>query len=224
MTSIQLTDAAQHYRSLPQQQEALKYLQEQTSAEVLAKFAELWRKAPPLPPEFVTLDDLLKITLVAPKERLQKFVAPLNQHFEKYKVNTPLRVCHFLAQVLHESGEFQYQEEIASGADYEWRDDLGNCKPGDGVRFKGRGLIQVTGRSNYADLSKAVGIDYLNNPTKLACIPDCLTSAFWYWSSRNLSALADKDDFDTITLRINGGYNGYDDRRKYLLKAKEVLM
>jgi predicted chitinase len=81
---------------------------------VLAKFAELWRKAPPLPPEFVTLDDLLKITLAAPKERLQKFVAPLNQHFEKYKVNTPLRVCHFLAQVLHESGEFQYQEEIAS--------------------------------------------------------------------------------------------------------------
>ncbi len=224
MTSIHLTDVAEHYRSLPQQQEALKYLQEQTSAEVLAEFAELWRKAPPVPPELVTLDDLLKITLVAPKERLQKFVTPLNQHLEKYKVNTPLRVAHFLAQVLHESGEFQYQEEIASGADYEWRDDLGNNCEGDGCRFKGRGLIQVTGRSNYAELSKAIGIDYLNSPDKLACIPGCVTSAFWYWNSRNLSALADKDDFDNITLRINGGYNGYDDRHKYLLRAKDVLL
>ncbi len=223
MSAIDLASVAKFYRALPHQTEALKYLQGQIPPEVLTKFAELWRSAP-TPLEFLSLDDLLKITTVAPKTRLQPFVAPLNEGFERFKVNTPLRIAHFLAQTLHESAEFLYQAEIASGVDYEGRGDLGNVKAGDGVRFKGRGLIQVTGRYNYTQISKDVGVDYLTNPGRLADLPDCVWSAFWYWNSRDLSALADRDNFDAITLRINGGYNGYDDRLKYLKRAKEILL
>lgn len=175
-------------------------------------------------PQFLSLEDLHSITIGATKEELHKFIKPLNEGFEKYQVNTPLRIAHFLAQVLHESGEFYYQEELASGADYEGRTDLGNTKPGDGVRFKGRGLIQCTGRANYHQLSKDTGIDYVGNPEKLAQIPHCVNSAFWYWDTHSLNYYADKDQFDNITRAINGGYNGYDDRLKYLKRAKDVLL
>lgn len=178
---------------------------------------------PQTQPIHITLDDLYETTLVATKENLAPFVEPLNQGFDRFKVKTPLRICHFLAQVLHESGEFQYQEEIASGADYEGRTDLGNTQSGDGCRFKGRGLIQVTGRANYAQLSKDIGINYVTNPTRLAAMPDCVNSAFWYWNSRGLSALADQDDLRGITYRINGGFNGLDERQGYLNRAKNLL-
>lgn len=164
----------------------------------------------------LTLDALYNSTLVVDKDTLNKFIEPLNTYMAKYKIDTNARICHFLAQVLHESGEFRYQEEIASGEDYEGRDDLGNTEPGDGRRFKGRGLIQVTGRYNYNQLSKDLGIDYVSNPAKLAEMPDCILSAIWYWNSRRLSELADVNDFDGITLKINGGYNGYHDRLAYL--------
>lgn len=221
-TPIKLTDVAKFYREAPQQVEALTYLQQNINPDVLAKFAELWRSAP-TQTIHITVDDLYEMTVAATKDKLAAFVAPLNHGFDRFKVNTPLRICHFLAQVLHESGEFQYQEEIASGADYEGREDLGNTQSGDGCRFKGRGLIQVTGRANYAELSKDIGVDYIANPTRLAALPDCVNSAFWYWNSRNLSALADQDDLSGITRRINGGYNGLEDRQGYLNRAKTFL-
>jgi putative chitinase len=218
---IDLKKVARYYQQLPHQRAALDWLQTRLTAADLEEFAQKWRNGPkPL----LTVDDLLKITIVAPRQRLQQFVEPLNAGFARFAVNTPLRICHFLAQVLHESAEFQYQEEIASGAAYEGRADLGNTVPGDGARFKGRGLIQITGRENYRDLSAAIGVDYVANPAQLAEIPDCVDSAFWYWNDRNLSALADQDNFDQITYRVNGGYNGYDDRRKYLNRAKDVLL
>lgn len=173
--------------------------------------------------EYLTLDQLYNICVWNTKSELQKFLPALNAGFEKFGVTTRLRIAHFLAQVLHESGEFQYQEELASGDDYEGRTDLGNTQPGDGRRFKGRGLIQVTGFYNYQQISKALGIDYVNNPKKLAEIPDCVNSAFWYWNSRGLSNYADKDDLDQITYKINGGYNGIDQREKYLVRAKGAL-
>lgn len=221
MTTANLVDVATYYAALPQQKAALQYLQSQIPDAILQHFTELWRSAPS---QLVTLDNLMAITSSAPKQRLEPFVTPLNAAFLKFSVNTPLRVCHFLAQVLHESGEFLYQEETASGAEYEGREDLGNTQPGDGENFKGRGLIQVTGRDNYAQLSHDLGVDYLNHPEQLAQLPDCIWSAFWYWNYRGLSVLADKDDFDAITYRVNGGYNGYDQRKNYLMRAKNVLM
>ena len=142
----------------------------------------------------------------------------------RYEINTPLRVCHFLAQVLHESGNFRYMEEIASGAAYEGRKDLGNIHKGDGKKFKGRGLIQLTGRANYAAYSKDRGIDFIANPKLISDDPkNCVDVAGWYWNSRKLNQYADKDDIKTVTKRINGGYNGLADRIKKLAICKSII-
>lgn len=220
--AIDFCKAFQFFSGLPQQVTALNWLQVNSQTATWAEFLRLWQSAAQQP--LLSLSALYSITLTASRDRLLPFVIPLNQGFDRFQVNTPLRICHFLAQVLHESGEFQYQQEIASGADYEGRSDLGNCYPGDGCRYKGRGLIQVTGRANYAQISRDLGIDYLNNPQRLAQLPDCANSAFWFWNSRGLSDYADRDNLDAITLRVNGGYNGYGDRLNYLQRAKAALM
>ena len=129
----------------------------------------------------------------------------------------------FIAQVGHESGQLRHNEEIASGAAYEGRVNLGNTHPGDGRRFKGRGLIQVTGRFNYEAISKDLGIDFLNNPTKLSEPEFATLSAFWYWNRHSLNVYADTNDFEHLTKKINGGLNGYKDRLELYNKALEVL-
>ena len=144
-----------------------------------------------------------------------------NVHFSPYGllVNN-LRLAHFMAQLVHESGGFRYMEEIANGAAYEGRDDLGNDHPGDGMRYKGRGPIQMTGRANYRTFGRAIGIDIENHP-EIAAVPSIgLHLALEYWQSRNLNALADADDVERITRKINGGLNGFDDRKAQLAKAK----
>ena len=133
---------------------------------------------------------------------------------KKYGITTPLQKAHFLAQIAHESGNYVYREEIASGAAYEGRKDLGNVRPGDGVRFKGRGYIQITGRANYAQFSKYCGEDLTANPAALAT-KYAADTATWFWKTRNLNSHA-KDDslrsIKAITRRINGGFNGLQDR------------
>lgn len=143
-----------------------------------------------------------------------------------YEINTPARQAAFLAQVAHESGELRYVREIASGDAYEGRADLGNTQPGDGRRFKGRGLIQVTGRTNYAALSRSMYDDetiLLGDPAQLERPRQACVSAAWFWWSRKLSALADMGKFRDITRKINGGYNGLAERERYWASAKAVL-
>lgn len=152
----------------------------------------------------------------------QKYKTLLNG----YQINTPLRIAHFMAQLDHESGGFKYTKELGNNAyfdKYEGRKDLGNTQKGDGARFKGRGFIQVTGRANYTVLSKDTRIDFLNNPELLEQEANSMLSACWFWSKKGLNAFADKDDFLTITKRINGGTNGLEDRRKKLAKWKDLL-
>jgi len=153
-------------------------------------------------------------------------MAQLNKAMVDGGINTPKRQAAFLAQVLHESGRFKYMQEIASGKAYEGRRDLGNTQPGDGMRFKGRGPIQLTGRANYIKAGKALGIDLVNNP-KLAATPEVgFKTAVWFWNSRNLNQLADKgtqQSFDQITKRVNGGYNGKADRDSLYRKACSEL-
>jgi putative chitinase len=156
-------------------------------------------------------------------DRLAQLLPNLNITMQRYAINTPLRKAHFLAQTAHESDGFSTNEEYASGADYEGRGDLGNTQSGDGVRFKGRGLIQVTGRANYADCGRALGVDLINNPQRLGNFDLACLSAGWYWDTRNLNSYADLDDILTITQIINGGTNGLDDRQSYLARAKGVL-
>lgn len=139
------------------------------------------------------------------------------------KINTPQRIAAFLAQLAHESGEYRYLEEIADGSAYEGRADLGNTEPGDGVKFKGHGPIQITGRANHAACGAALGIDLINTPRLLTLPEYGTTSACWFWNSRNLSPLADVDWFKAITRGINGGYNGLSDRRMYWDRNRALL-
>ncbi|MGI0493187.1 glycoside hydrolase family 19 protein [Alkalinema pantanalense CENA528] len=174
-----------------------------------------------IPP--VSIDNLLDIAPYADPAQVRLLHPHLLQTMVTYEINTPLRQAHFLAQVAHESGSFNYLEELASGEDYEGRTDLGNVQEGDGVRFKGRGLIQVTGRHNYRRCGEDLGIDLLANPTRLADPDLACLSAGWFWDRERLNSLADEDDLDNVTLTINGGYNGYDERRDFLEVAKQVL-
>jgi len=151
-----------------------------------------------------------------------RFIGGLNDACGRYEINTPERIAAFLAQVAHGSGGFHYVEELASGAAYEGRKDLGNTEPGDGVKFKGRGLIQITGRNNYKKLSDAFKVDFIGNPQWLERPSYAALSAGWFWDDRNLNTLADAGDFEHITQRINGGLNGYDSRLSWWNKAKHL--
>lgn len=145
-------------------------------------------------------------------------------HIPQYQIWTPLRLAHYLAQLAHESGGFVYMEEIASGAAYEGRKDLGNTEPGDGKRFKGRGPIQLTGRANYRHYGQKIGIDLENHP-EIAAVPSIgLLTSCLYWFEKGLNNHADRDDVEAITRRINGGVNGLDDRKKRLKVTKGMLL
>jgi len=145
----------------------------------------------------------------------------LTDAMQEYGITSTLRENHFLAQIAHESGEFRYLKEIASGSAYEGRLDLGNNQQGDGIRFKGRGLIQITGRSNYKHLSVDLGVDFIAQPVLLETPQYAVLSAGWFWNSNNLNTYADKDNLIGITRRINGGTNGLEDRQMYLDRAKK---
>jgi putative chitinase len=170
----------------------------------------------------ITLDELKQIMPHA-GSRAETFHEPLSQAMDEFEINSPLRMAAFLAQIAHESGSLKYVREIASGEAYEGRSDLGNNQRGDGVRFRGRGLIQVTGRANYAACGEALGLDLLAEPELLERPDNAARSAGWFWGLKRLNELADKEDFKLITKRINGGYNGYQERLAYYERAKRVL-
>jgi putative chitinase len=157
------------------------------------------------------------------KSKADVFIGPLNAAMEEFGITTPLRQAAFLAQIGHESAQFRYVRELASGEAYEGRKDLGNTAPGDGVKYKGRGLIQITGKTNYVQLMMALDIDCVVNPAVVEEPVNACRSAAWWWSSRNLNALADAGNFLKITKVINGGTNGLADREALYEVAKNVL-
>lgn len=159
----------------------------------------------------------------AKDENIKKFLVPLNLAMTKFEINTPKRQAAFIAQLAHESGSFKYVREIASGEAYEGRKDLGNTQPGDGVRFKGRGLIQITGRTNYEQVGIALNFDFIKEPEKLELPGAASLSAGWFWYKTGLNELADKDDFKRITKKINGGYNGLKDRAEHWYRCQKAL-
>ena len=155
--------------------------------------------------------------------RADTWAPHLTEAMVRFDINTVRRQTAFLAQVGHESGRLRYVRELASGEAYEGRADLGNTEPGDGVRFKGRGLIQITGRANYRACGDALGLNLLDTPALLEAPKYAALSAGWFWDVKRLNALADIGDFDRITRRINGGTNGMADRLALYGKANEVL-
>lgn len=174
----------------------------------------------------ITADLLKAIMPAATPDNAARFAGPLDQTCTEFQINTPQRMAAFLAQLAHESGSLLYVRELASGQAYEGRKDLGNTQPGDGVRFKGRGLIQITGRTNYGLCGKALDCDFTATPEKLEQPAYAARSAGWFWATHKLNDLADKGDdasFETITRRINGGLNGQQERQAFFVRAKHAL-
>jgi putative chitinase len=171
----------------------------------------------------LTAQQLTSIMPHATAANVALFVQPITDTFAAFDINTPLRQACFLAQIGHESGSLRYVRELASGEAYEGRKDLGNTQPGDGVLFKGRGLIQITGRTNYQTCGTALGLNLVANPPLLEQPENAAKSAGWFWGTHNLNALADQGNFKLITRRINGGYNGFADRVTFYVEARKVL-
>jgi putative chitinase len=156
------------------------------------------------------------------KAEAQSLARDLGQAMIDFDINTPRRAAMFIAQIAHESGGFIYREELASGGDYEWRRDLGNTQRGDGRRFKGRTYIQITGRTNYATVSRALGVDFMAHPERLAQQKYAARGAAWWWKTHGCNQLADSGDFLAVTRRINGGTNGLADRKRYYRRARPL--
>lgn len=170
----------------------------------------------------VTVAQLVMI-MPAAIDRAAAFVDPLNDAMHEFAINTARREAAFLAQIAEESGELRWLTEIASGEAYEGRKDLGNTQPGDGPRFKGRGLLQATGRAQYATLAKALQLDLIEHPELLAQPGAACRSAGWVWTvEKRLNPHADLDEFGTITKLINGGYAGLDSRLSYWIRGRAV--
>lgn len=175
--------------------------------------------------------NLLSAAIGCPLERAASFAGHIAEACERYAINTPARLAAFLAQLGHESGSLKYTRELwgptPAQTRYEGRKDLGNTQPGDGKRFMGRGLIQTTGRYNYAKTRDALSSfgcpDFEADPEALTQPRWAALSAGWYWQSRGCNELADAGNFDAITRKINGGLNGQDDRLKRWEKAKAAL-
>ncbi len=140
-----------------------------------------------------------------------------------YQINTKLRIAHFMGQVTHECAGFCTTEEFASGAAYEGRRDLGNIHAGDGKRYKGRGLIQLTGRANYREIGAKLALPLEDNPELAADPATSLRIACEYWKQHNINAIADRDDLIKVTRSVNGGLNGLEERSSYVRKAKMAL-
>jgi putative chitinase len=180
-------------------------------------------------PTLVSLAQLHAVMPNLPAAKASSYIGPLNRALVEFHIDNRLRICAFLGQVAHESGELAWFHEFASGMEYDitvnprLARELGNVKPGDGPRYKGRGPIQLTGRNNYIACGKALGLDLVDNPD-LAVQPGvAFRTAGWFWSTHGLNALADQGDYRTITRRINGGYNGWADRVKYYDRALAVF-
>jgi putative chitinase len=155
--------------------------------------------------------------------KIPLFLGPLNDAMDEFGITTYTRQAAFLAQVAHESGELRYVLELADGSAYEGRKDLGNIFPGDGPAFRGRGLLQITGRNNYISCGGALGLSLVEQPSLLETPAGASRSAAWFWKLRGLNTLADLNHFGSITKTINGAYNGLDERIIYWLRARNTF-
>jgi len=182
----------------------------------------------------------------------QKWLDGLNDCFDKYSINTSERQACFLAQVMHESNSFKnlsenlnysaqglmrtwpsrfpdldvaekYEHNPEKIANKVYAGRMGNIEEGDGWKYHGRGLIQLTGRENYANFGLNAGVDVLSNPDLLTTPEYASLSAGWYWNKRNLNELADKMDIEGITKKINGGTIGLEDRKARTQKVLAIL-
>ena len=221
--TIQLTDAAFHYKEEEHQKQALIWLQQQLTADQIEEFAKRYRNKR-ASYVYVTKRQLAEVwgcsvTVIEDNEILE-----LNKCLETFEITTPFRIRHFLSQTAHESGGGRWKREISDGWYLEGRTDIGNTQPGDGPKYKGAGYIQLTGRYNYQKLS-----DYLNDPRVMEGVDYVaktypFTSAGYWWVSNEMNELCDTNPtVEQVTLRVNGGYNGLTDREHYYTICQRVI-
>jgi putative chitinase len=181
-----------------------------------------------------------------------KWLQPLEETFAKYDISTPKRQAAFIGQCAHESANFkvlqenlnysaeglmktwpsrfptkeiadQYARQPSKIAGKVYNGRMGNTSEEEAAQFLGRGLIQLTGKENYANCGNSIGVDLIGNPTLLTDPQYAALSAGWFWNKKGLNSLADSGDIDTMTKRINGGTHGLDDRKAKIAKAEQVL-
>jgi putative chitinase len=168
------------------------------------------------------------------KDTAAAFGAAAAQYFPEFEIVTPLRIAHFLAQAAAETGNFRYLREIWGPTEaqqrYDGRDDLGNNEPGDGLKYRGRGVFQITGRDNYLRYGKRLGLDLVDHPELAEDPATALHIACLYWTDHRLNDYADADNILGTSNGINRGNpasikepNGYAARKAALRKIKAVL-
>ena len=173
----------------------------------------------------VTRERLLRLTPSANAAIVAGIAKRFDELADDHDVTTPRRICHFLAQAAHETDGFRTLEEYGGPAyfiRYEGRRDLGNTQAGDGIRYHGRGIFQLTGRANYRRFGRPIGIDLEAEPERAKEPETSLRVAFAYWTERAINPAADADDIERVTKLINGGRNGLAERTRYLEKAKGI--
>lgn len=175
----------------------------------------------------LNIAQLAQIYPQATRSNIEKALPSLNDTLKRYNIDTVDRVACFLGQLGQESGELRFTRELWGPTyqqrRYEGRKDLGNTVAGDGYRFRGRGLIQTTGRANYGSVSRRLNFDFITNPDALSLFPWAALSAGDYWDMKNLNPIADNLDVETITKKVNGGYTALDERIDYTNNALRVL-
>jgi putative chitinase len=182
----------------------------------------------------LTIEQLQAIMPALPAQKREALVPFLRAAMTEFAIESPARAAAFLAQLAHESGQFRFMEEIWGPTSVQRRyepactlaGNLGNSEVGDGQRFKGRGPIQITGRANYRRFGDLLGVDLVSEPAKAALPELAFRIAGLFWSKKGLNELADRatdEAFREITRRINGGFNGLDDRRNFYSVACSVL-
>ena len=151
-------------------------------------------------------------------------IEEMNACLVRYDITTPQRMRHFLSQTAHESGGGRYKKELASGAAYEFRDDLGNDEVGDGPKHKGAGYLQTTGKYNYLRLSQYLGDPRVMEGVDYVAENLPFTSAGFWWMDNDMNELIDNGaDVVAVTRRVNGGENGLADRQRYYDICLRVL-
>ena len=222
-----------YYQGLPHQQLAVAELWKLMPVSLLeedADWIEQFRdgagevEEPVVYEQFVSKPQLAEIWRCDPSLISNAEIDEMNACLERYEITTPQRIRHFLSQTAHESGGGRYKKELASGAAYEFRDDLGNDEVGDGPKHKGAGYLQITGKYNYLRLSQ-----YLNDPRVMEGVDYVaenlpFTSAGYWWMDNDMNELIDSGaDVLAVTRRVNGGTNGLDDRERYFQICLQVI-
>lgn len=179
----------------------------------------------------LTIEQFKKLFPNCPKAKIDEYFKNLCLTMDRFGINSKKRMKMFLAQLAHESYQFKYLEEIWGPTEQQKKYEppstvatrLGNSEKGDGFKFKGRGALQLTGRANYKTVGDYFKVDFIKNPEKAASPEWAFMIAGWFWETRKLNELADKEDLIGVTKKVNGGLNGLEDRKKYYDKFETIL-